>query len=139
MRRGPKWVVAVALAVAGGCEAQPAYKTPPVDSYTAGTRQVKIGEAVNAVQGAAVTLEFFRAAEVRPFLGRFFIDGDQASSANRTTVLSHAFWTERFGSSPTIIGRTIEVDGRQAVVLGVTPPGFSFPEGTLLWTPKYSE
>ena len=85
MRRGPKWLLAVALAVAGGCEAPPTYKTPPVDSYTAGTRQVKIGEAVTPVQGAAVTLEFFRAAEVRPLLGRFFVDGDQASSAYQTT------------------------------------------------------
>ena len=139
MKRGPKWVLAAALAVAGGCEAPPTYKTPPVDSYTAGTRQVKIGEAVTAVQSAAVTLEFFKAADVRPLLGRFFVDGDQASSAYQTTVLSHAFWTERFGSSPSIIGRNIEIDGRQAVVLGVAPPGFRFPEGTLLWTPKYSE
>ena len=60
-------------------------QTPPVDSYTAGTRQVKIGEAVTAVQGAAVTLEFFRAAEVQPLIGRFFVDGDQTSSAYQTT------------------------------------------------------
>ena len=85
MRRGPKWVLAVTLAVASGCEALPTYKTPPVDSYTAGTRQVKIGEAVTAVQSAAVTLEFFKAADVRPLLGGAFVDGDQASSAYQTT------------------------------------------------------
>src|SRR5260221_8733874 len=128
--------ITVFLAVACGCAVPPGYKQPPARTYTTGTRQAKLGNAVTSVQGATGTLDFFRAAEVRPLLGRFFIDGDQVSPAPRVVVLSHDLWTERFASSPTIIGQSIELDGRQATVGGIAPPGFRFPEGTVLWTPK---
>jgi hypothetical protein len=51
-------------------------------------------------------------------------------------VLSHDLWVERFASSPSIIGRNIELDGHQVTVVGIAPQGFRFPEGTLLWTTK---
>ena len=139
MRRGPTWILAVVLAVACGCSASLTYKEPPVGSYAAGARQVKIGEAVISVQAATVTLDFFRAAEVPPLIGRFFVEGEQTSSAKRVVVLSHDLWTERFASSPNAIGREIELDGLRTVVVGIAPPGFKFPDGTLLWTPKYSD
>lgn len=137
MRRGSTWVLAaVVLAVACGCDAPLTYKQPPVGSYTTGARQVTIGEDVTSVQGATVTLGFFRAAEIQPLLGRFFVTGEDVSSAQRVMVLSHDLWTERFDSSPSILGRNIEIDGRQTIVVGVAPRGFRFPEGTRLWTPK---
>lgn len=137
MRHKPAWVFAAVLpAVACGYETHLAYKEPPVGSYTTGVQQVKIGDAATSVQGATVTLEFFRAAGVQPLLGRLFIDGDQASSAQRVVVLSHDLWAERFASSPSIIGQRIEIAGRQTTVVGIAPRGFKFPEGRLLWTPK---
>ena len=140
MRCAPRWVLtAVVLAVACGCEASPTYKQPPVGSYSTAARQLKIGEAVTSVEGATVTLDFFSAAGALPLLGRFFVDGDQASSAQPVVVISHDLWTERFASSPSIIGQSIELDGRHAIVVGVAPRGFRIPEGTLLWTPKGKE
>jgi hypothetical protein len=137
MRRGPKWILtAVVLAVACGNETPLNYKQPPVGSYTTGARQLKIGEAVTSVQGATVTLAFFGAAEVQPLVGRFFVDADHVLSARPVVVLSHDLWAERFVSSPSLIGREIEVDGFQTTVVGVAPRGFGFPAGTLLWTPK---
>jgi hypothetical protein len=131
-------LVTIILVWAYGCTAPPTYKQPPVGSHATSERQVKIGESPTSVQGAMVTLDFFRIAEVRPLLGRFFIDADSGSSSRSVVVLSHDLWAERFGSSPTIIGRDIELDGRHTTVVGVAPPGFGFPEGTLLWTPKSS-
>ncbi len=140
MKLGPTCVLmAVVLAAVCGCETPPAYKQPPAGSYTTAARQMKIGEAVTSVQGAAVTLDFFKAAEVRPMLGRFFVDGEQESSGARVAVLSHDLWTERFGGAPDIIGQNIQLDGRQTVVVGITPRGFRIPDGALLWTPRASE
>lgn len=140
MRLGPtRFLTAVVLAVACACEVPPAYKQPPVGSYRTAARQMRIGDAVTSVQGATVTLDFFRAAEVRPFIGRFFVDGEQNPSGPRVVILSHDLWTERFASSPSVIGQTIELDGRQTIVVGIAPRGFRFPEGTLLWTAKDRE
>lgn len=138
MRRGSRSVfTAVVVAIVCGCEPPLTYKQPPVGSYTTGAHQVKIGDAATSVQGTTVTQDFFGAAEIQPLLGRFFVDADRASST-RVVVLSHDLWAERFASSPSIIGRQIELDGRRFTVVGVAPRGFSFPEGTLLWMPKDS-
>jgi hypothetical protein len=129
------------LAVAGlafGCGQERAlpYKEPPVNSYKTEAHRVKIGETAVSVPGATVTAEFFQNAEIRPFVGRFFVDGDFLSLSRPVVVLSHDLWVERFASSPGVIGQAIEIDERRATVLGVMPPGFTFPQGTQLWTPK---
>jgi len=119
-----------------GCEALPSYKRPPDGSYTTSARQLRIGETVTSIRGAAVTPGFFRGAEVRPLLGRLITEGDQASGTHRVVVLSHDLWTERFASSPSVVGQQIEIDGHPFTIVGVVPPGFSFPEGARLWTMK---
>jgi hypothetical protein len=124
------------LTAASGCERLPAFKTPPAGSYTAATYELHTDGASTSVQGARVARGFFEAAEVRPFIGRFFVDADAGSSASPVVVLSHDLWTARFGSSPSIVGRAVNLDGRQVVVLGVAAPGFSFPDTAVLWTPE---
>ena len=42
-------------------------------------------------------------------------------------ILSHALWQQRFGSDPSVIGRSIELDGVGRQVVGVMPPDFRFP------------
>lgn len=39
-------------------------------------------------------------------------------------VISHAAWQRRFGSDPSVIGRTVRIDNRPFTIIGVTPPGF---------------
>src|SRR5688500_6187811 len=107
-------VLAVTLAAACDREATVTYNQPPGGSYTIGTRQVKIGDAIVPMEGASVTPEFFRAVGVQPILGRFFVEGDHAQQATAVAVLNHDLWKGRFDSSPAIIGRTLEVDGPPA-------------------------
>ena len=81
-RNDMKWrrasaVGAVVLALTCGCATEPTFKSPPAGSYTVENRQVRLGDTVSAIQAAAVTLDFFRAAEVRPLLGRFFVEVDE--------------------------------------------------------------
>jgi predicted permease len=47
-------------------------------------------------------------------------------------VLTHGFWQRRFGGDPGVIGRTLEVGGNPAYVVGVLAPGFEllFPPNT---------
>jgi hypothetical protein len=124
--------------VALGCryDSPLTYKEPAAGSYTTRSYQVKIGEAATSVRGATVTLDFFGAAGIQPLVGRFFVGDELSSSTRRVVVLSHDLWQERFASSPSIIGREIELDGHPAAVVGVAPRGFSFPDGALLWMPK---
>jgi hypothetical protein len=124
----------VAIALTSCVRFTPEYNEPAPGSYEARTFQVRIGDAVRSIKGAEVTREFFDSAGVKPLLGRVFVEGDEGSSP--VMVLGHGLWTEQYDSSPEVIGRTIEVDGRQATVVGVGAPQFQFPEGAQLWTPR---
>ena len=48
-------------------------------------------------------------------------------------ILSDALWRGRYGGDRSIIGRTIQFNGRPLVVAAVMPPEFSFPDRTQLW------
>ncbi len=61
---------------------------------------------------------------VPPQLGRLFRPEDDAKSAN-VVIVSDRLWRRRFGADPGIVNRTILLNGRPQVVIGVMPPGFS--------------
>lgn len=82
--------------------------------------------------------ELFEILRVQPFLGRPFNETDAAEGAAGTIVLTHAMWTSRFGADPSIIGRTVELDGVSTEVIGVMPRGFAFPDDDVdAYTPMY--
>ena len=57
-----------------------------------------------------------------PLVGRIFSAEELADSSINATVLSHGLWVRRFGSDPTIVGRTIQLNGAASTVVGVMPP-----------------
>ena len=64
----------------------------------------------------------FQVLGVRPALGRVIAPADDGTpGASPIVVLSAAYWTKRFGASPTIVNRKIVVNGHPMVVVGVAP------------------
>lgn len=90
---------------------------------------------------ARVSGDFFRVLGVGAELGRTLEPGDGRLTPEEAArddddltplpptvvVLSHDLWIRRFGEDPEILGRTVEIDGDPAVVVGVMPPGFRVP------------
>ncbi len=91
--------------------------------------------APEMVVGAHVSHDAFRLLRTPPLQGRDFLPEDDVDGAPGTAILSHALWTSRYGGDPDVIGRTIRVDGRTVVVIGVMPESFAFPLFTALWVP----
>jgi putative ABC transport system permease protein len=87
------------------------------------------------LRGAHVSANFFHVLRVQPTLGRLFTPDEQAPGAAEAVLLSHSLWTGRFGAAPGVLGRTITLSGKSAVVVGVLPPGFSFPGDPQYWVP----
>lgn len=86
--------------------------------------------------GAVVSASLLRALGVPAELGRTFSDSEELPGSERVVVLSHGAWTRRFGAEPSILGRSLRVDGVPHTVIGVMPSGFSFPRAdTELWLP----
>ncbi len=84
------------------------------------------GDEPAALLGVACTPSVLRALGVQPALGRWFTDADAAATAPPTLILSHACWTQRFGGSPNLVGRSVRLNGRACVVAGVMPADFEF-------------
>ena len=78
------------------------------------------------VQGVRCTAPTLRALGVPPALGRWFTDAEERDAGARVVVLSYQLWRDRFGGDPTLVGRTIVLNGASTEVVGVTPPGFQF-------------
>ena len=70
-----------------------------------------------------VTGNYFSLLGVSPSLGRLLTPDDDRLR-ERVIVLSHRMWTARFGSDPTVIGRTIHLNTVAFVVIGVAPGDF---------------
>lgn len=81
------------------------------------------------------TPDLFRVLGVRPVLGRDFGPSDGAPGAPPVLLLRHEFWVRRLARDPDVVGRTVRLNGQLATVIGVMPPGFSFPADQSVWTP----
>jgi predicted permease len=68
---------------------------------------------------------FFRSLGVQPLMGRaIFPEDDRTGAANRVAVISYAFWSRRFGRSPSALGASVRLSGELFTVIGVMPPEF---------------
>jgi predicted permease len=75
----------------------------------------------------------------KPALGRWFTASEGIPGAPAVAVLAHGLWVRRFGADPTIVGRTIRIDGLPVDVVGVMPAAFTFPRAPVdLWLPAQS-
>ena len=77
------------------------------------------------VRGARVTTNFFNLFKVKPILGRAFIPEEERPGHDEVVMLSYGLWQRRFGSDPGLIGKTIAVDDKPYIVIGILPRGFS--------------
>ena len=87
------------------------------------------------VAAARITANLIPTLDVTPMLGRSFLPEDEAVGANRVVLLSHALWQRQFGNDPSLVNRTIQLNGESYKVIGVMPSGFQFPASRELWVP----
>jgi predicted permease len=84
------------------------------------------------VRASYVESNLFGLLGVRPLHGRGLLPEDDRVGAPRIVVLSHGYWSTRFGGDPGAIGRTLDLDGEPYEIVGVMPRGFHFPT---FWDP----
>jgi predicted permease len=108
--------------------------------YQPSTYNVGQGNA-QSVSGVRSTFEVLRAFGVRPQLGRWFEQSDEATGAAPVVILSHALWQQLFAGDPGVIDKKLRINGTDATVIGVMPADFEFvcpwmqTDTCQLWTP----
>jgi putative ABC transport system permease protein len=92
-------------------------------------------KAPERVQGTYITANLFRLIGAARFLGRDFRASDEEPGAPAVVIFAYGVWKNRYGADPSLVGQTIRVNDRPAVVIGVMPEGFQFPFANDGWAP----
>ena len=90
------------------------------------------------VETGVVSWNFFQVMGVSPLLGRTFLQGEDEEGAEPVLVLSHAFWKNKLGGDPAIVGQTFEMNDRVHTVVGVLPPLPQYPDDNDVYMPVSS-
>jgi putative ABC transport system permease protein len=89
-----------------------------------GVRRAGSSSAVDTRNGQYVSGNFFRTLGVQPWIGRLMTDSDDRLGAPPTAVMSYRVWQEKYGSDPSVVGASFQINGHAFTVIGVAPPGF---------------
>jgi putative ABC transport system permease protein len=88
------------------------------------------------VRGATVSANLFPTLREQPQLGRNFTADEDKAGNDTVVILGDSLWQRRFGGDPSVINKTVQLDGRTLTVVGVMPAGFHFPDrDTEAWIP----
>jgi putative ABC transport system permease protein len=100
------------------------------DFSTVDFAMVGLGDEPRMVKAGVVSGSFFEVMGLRPVLGRLLSAQDDGPNAAGAAVLTYRFWSTSFKSDPTVIGKTIGLGARSAVVVGVLEPSVPYPADT---------
>lgn len=103
----------------------------------AGTRPTLTGFGdPEVVFGARVTDGLITLMGLQPAMGRDLRASDDIEDGPAVVVISHAFWIQRLGGDPDVLGHTLTFSGVPWEIIGVAPEGFDYPDGSELWFPR---
>jgi predicted permease len=92
----------------------------PLDSIN-----VIVDGRADIASGHVVSGGFFSTVRVPMAAGRPINDADDVAGAEPVAVISHAFWMRRFGSDPSIVGRSFRMNNTPVTIVGVTAPDYA--------------
>jgi putative ABC transport system permease protein len=95
-------------------------------AFTDTTRALTGDGAPEQVVGVQTSGDLFDVLGARAALGRTLARTDEQPGGARVAVISHGMWQRRYGGDPSILGRSITLDGRPREVVGVLPEDFRF-------------
>lgn len=83
------------------------------------------------VTGASVTADFFAVLGMQPVRGRTFLPGEDSPASEHLIVISESLWKRKFNGDDSAIGKTIEVNGQPATIIGVVAGSFGVGNGDI--------
>ncbi|MGB9465215.1 MAG: ABC transporter permease [Candidatus Acidiferrum sp.] len=106
-----------------------AYADPPIGFNLTGEGQAERLEA------SLATSSLFPLLGIRPVAGRTFASEEDKPGNPPVVLISHRLWQSHFGADPSVVGRTVVLDGRGFTLAGVLPAEFRLVPTTDLWMP----
>ncbi len=98
-----------------------------ITAFNSSTLDLSAGGELKRVGAVEVTGNFFSTLGIAPALGRTFSPDEEQPGKDKVAVISYGLWQREFGGDPTLIGRSITLNNENRSVVGIMPPGFTFP------------
>ena len=76
--------------------------------------------------GLHVTQNTLPLLGIQPALGRLFVEGEDTAGNDGEVILSYGLWQRRFSGDASVLGKTLQLDGRSYAIIGVMPADFHF-------------
>lgn len=93
------------------------------------------GSGPARVSVAVVSRDFFRVMGVAPTLDRDFAADELREGGTPAVLASYGYWRQYLGGSTDLSPFKLTAEGHTFSIVGVLPPGFSYPAHTDLWVP----
>jgi putative ABC transport system permease protein len=95
-----------------------------VGSAGLGVRRAGSPAPAKTGYGEYVSGNFFETFGISAWRGRLFADADDQEGVPPVAVMSFHTWQGRYGSDPSVVGATYQINGHPFTIIGIVPPGF---------------
>jgi predicted permease len=83
------------------------------------------GDRTERVRGELASGNYFDTLGVHPAIGRLFTQNDDVQvNGHPLAILSYGFWQSRFAGDPSVLNRSVHVNGQPMTIVGVAARGF---------------
>lgn len=100
---------------------------------------VLVGDEPDRIRVATVSKGFFSVMGVQPVIGRLFSPEEQHLGAVPTALVSYSYWQRHLHGTSDLGAVKFTISKNATAIIGVLPPGFSFPDNSQIWTARETE
>ena len=93
------------------------------------------GDQAERVNTGYATGSFFTTLGVSPLFGRVFEEAEDKEGNDGVALVSYAAFRKRYNSDPTLVGRSVTLNGRPRVIVGILPEKFRWSKANEFWLP----
>jgi putative ABC transport system permease protein len=93
------------------------------------------GDPAERVMAGYATGTFFSALGVQPLYGRNFVEAEDKDGNQGVALLSYSTFRKRYGADPSVVGRSVTLNGLPRTIVGVLPPAFQWDAPNEYWLP----
>src|SRR5450432_2725698 len=93
------------------------------------------GDQAERVNTGYATGSFFTTLGVSPLYGRVFEEAEDKEGNDGVALVSYAAFRKRYGGDPLLVGRSVTLNGRPRVVVGILPERFRWDKANEFWVP----
>lgn len=104
-----------------------------------GTVNLTVDGTPRRHDGTFITANFLEILRTDPILGRGIRPPDDRANAPLVIMIGYDLWQREYSADPHIVGKSVVMNGKPAEIVGVMPPGFSFPIQEEIWVPLFKQ